>query len=383
MHRTALVLLALATTLTASANSTSMIPEIPAGFEKPAVRDGLPPVQRNGKLPGTSADDRRSAEKGVAWLARNQRSDGGWAAGGWGGADAASDVATTAYVVRALRRSPSDQSKTVNAGIEFVIRAIETAPEGPRLNTPQGTQPQAKLGSLVDTFYAAALLGELLETNAMPAHLRTRANVAHDVVLGKVQAAQNANGSFSADGWAPVLATSVAMEALNSADRLGKKVDKQVLAKADAYNASLVGAGGVNAADGAGVPLYAVAGGLAASAEAESRARREGVAAAPAVSQAAKAGTAAVTGASADALIQGFGSAGGEEMLSYQLVSDTLAPKGGAEWNQWNDKIGGYLRSTQNQDGSWAGHHCITSAVFVTAGAVMTLTAGGPDAPRG
>jgi len=33
------------------------------------------------------------------------------------------------------------------------------------------------------------------------------------------------------------------------------------------------------------------------------------------------------------------------------------------------------LRKLQNQDGTWAGHHCITSRTFCTAASVMTLTA--------
>jgi hypothetical protein len=72
----------------------------------------------------------------------------------------------------------------------------------------------------------------------------------------------------------------------------------------------------------------------------------------------------------------GYGSIGGEEMLSYMMISDTLAAMGGDEWTAWEGKVGGFLVGTQNADGSWAGHHCITSPVFVTAGAVMTLAAG-------
>jgi hypothetical protein len=30
----------------------------------------------------------------------------------------------------------------------------------------------------------------------------------------------------------------------------------------------------------------------------------------------------------------------------------------------------------QTQDGSWVGSHCVTSAAFTTAGAIVTLTAG-------
>jgi hypothetical protein len=33
------------------------------------------------------------------------------------------------------------------------------------------------------------------------------------------------------------------------------------------------------------------------------------------------------------------------------------------------------LERVQNADGSWSGHHCITSPVFSTAAVLMTLTA--------
>jgi len=76
------------------------------------------------------------------------------------------------------------------------------------------------------------------------------------------------------------------------------------------------------------------------------------------------------------ALIRGFGSVGGEEMLSYMMISDTLAEDGGDDWNAWQERIGRHLSASQNADGSWSGHHCITSTPFVTAAAVMTLGAG-------
>jgi hypothetical protein len=75
-------------------------------------------------------------------------------------------------------------------------------------------------------------------------------------------------------------------------------------------------------------------------------------------------------------LMAGFGSIGGEEMLSYMMISDALSAGGGEDWVAWQAKIGPYLGGIQNADGSWSGHHCITSAPFTTAAAVMTLGAG-------
>jgi hypothetical protein len=63
-------------------------------------------------------------------------------------------------------------------------------------------------------------------------------------------------------------------------------------------------------------------------------------------------------------------------MLSYMMFSDTLAEKGAGEWREWEPKITSFLAQAQNADGSWNGHHCITSAPFATAGGILTLSAG-------
>jgi hypothetical protein len=73
-------------------------------------------------------------------------------------------------------------------------------------------------------------------------------------------------------------------------------------------------------------------------------------------------------------LLAGFGNNGGEEYLSYLLTSESLVIAGGDKFHQWNDKMHGRLQKIQNTDGSWTGHHCITSPVFCTAAAVQCLT---------
>lgn len=73
--------------------------------------------------------------------------------------------------------------------------------------------------------------------------------------------------------------------------------------------------------------------------------------------------------------IQGFGNNGGEEYLSYMNISETLAARGGAEWDRWNKNIALSINRVQNQDGSWSGDHCITGRTFCTAAALLTLMA--------
>jgi hypothetical protein len=197
---------------------------------------------------------------------------------------------------------------------------------------------------------------------------------AHDKVLLKVQLAQNDDGSFDSNGWAPVLSTSIAAASLERALELGKDVDDEVLAKNDRYQRDLVSKSGeFNTSAGAGVDLYAAAASLQGNASVRKRAKS-----APARQEAQEAEAAArarITGDASGALFNGFGSIGGEEMLSYMMISDTFAQEGGEDAIAWSGRVGQWLIAAQNADGSWSGHHCITSRTFTTAGALMALGA--------
>lgn len=329
-----------------------------------------------------SPQDARS--EGARWLVAHQNADGGWGAGAWGRSNgaAASDVATTSLVVMALLRDANGRPlhrEAVERGVRFVVQAVEASPqEGPRLQGPAGTQPQHKLGRNVDTHFAALMLGELSGRAGLPEPERVGA--AYDKVLSKVVAAQKADGSFDGDGWAPVLSSSVAARSLYQARTLGKGIAPEVLARSDAYQSRLVDeeTGDFDASAGAGVDLYAAASSLQSNRDAAKRNVGE---ASEQAERAARA-TADAVKRRGDALIAGFGSVGGEEMLSYMMISDTLAEQGGDDWDAWSRKIGRHLVATQNTDGSWSGHHCITSTPFVTAAAVMTLGSGDAvDAP--
>ena len=66
---------------------------------------------------------------------------------------------------------------------------------------------------------------------------------------------------------------------------------------------------------------------------------------------------------------------GGEEFFSYLNISDSLRRSGGQEWQKWNTDITSKILKMQNNDGTWAGHHCITGRTFVTSTALLVLTA--------
>src|SRR5262249_51883586 len=75
------------------------------------------------------------------------------------------------------------------------------------------------------------------------------------------------------------------------------------------------------------------------------------------------------------AFVQGFGSNGGEEFLSFMNISEALLLKGGDDWKKWDKAMTESLTRIQDKDGSWSGHHCITGKTFCTASALLVLMA--------
>jgi len=326
---------------------------------------------------GDPAKAGESRSKGASFLKTIQNKDGGWGAGDWGQANdaAASDVATASMVLLALHRDANGSDvhqAAIVKGVQYVLGAIASAPrDSAKVTTPEGTQPQRKLGALVDTHMAAMMLSEVIGT------LDDETNLAMDKgfgqVIAKVQLAQRADGSFDGDGWAPVLSNSIAATSLMRAEDKGLAVDARVLDRSEKYQAAQVSEDGtVDTSTGAGVDLYAVAGSLRTNSMAGKRDKSGNKAASATATRAATGRVAA----DSDRLMAGFGSIGGEEMLGYMMISDSLAEEGGEQWTTWENKVGAYLVGIQNNDGSWVGHHCITSRTFTTAAAVMALGSG-------
>jgi hypothetical protein len=79
--------------------------------------------------------------------------------------------------------------------------------------------------------------------------------------------------------------------------------------------------------------------------------------------------------------VTGFGSIGGEEFFSYLNISESLRRTGGPEWKKWSADMNAKLLQLQNEDGTWAGHHCITGRVAVTSAAILLLTANRETVP--
>ena len=158
------------------------------------------------------------------------------------------------------------------------------------------------------------------------------------------------------------------------AAKKGVKVESRVMARADEYTVKAIkpsaqgtAVGGRYAAaapaESAGVPLYQSAQALEQLSRTEAD-RRKNEPQIRAIREQMK-----DTG-----FVNGFGSIGGEEFFSYLNLSDGLKRTGGEEWRQWHSSMTNKILALQNNDGTWAGHHCITGRVAVTSAAMLNLT---------
>ncbi len=327
--------------------------------------------------------EKASVDNGVKWLLATQGPDGGWGQDGGATSHARkgvnletnqNDVANTAVAVMAIRRAGSYPAH-VRRGVEFILSHVEKSKdEGLAITAVEGTQIQRKLGPFIDTFLTSMLFSEI-DGQMNDVQLNRRVRAALEKCVRKIESAQLQDGSWNiSGGWAPILGTSMASRSLFQAKAKGVKVRDTTLARVDTYttkNAAkvaesrVVGGRPMAASDaGAGVALYDRAQMLEQLSRTEADRQRN-----------KKEIKAIENEVAQPALIEGFGSMGGEEFFSYLNISESMRRTGGDAWKKWNTDIKAKLVKLQNNDGTWAGHHCITGRVAVTSAAVLTLTA--------
>lgn len=405
-------LLALANLTSLAQTSRSSLGARPSQFPEAKVQS-----------PAEPRSPEEALRTGLEYLLSQQHSDGGWGqGGGWrqkaeGGrvestsADEPSDLGNTCVSLVALIRSgetstPGKYRDAMLKALDFICTAAEGSDKDSLFVTKvRDTQLQVKIGTYVDTFLTGWALSEVKDHGAGDA-IEKRRTEALEKVVSKIERNQKDDGSFEGNkGWAAVLSQGLASKALNLASRSGAKVSNQTLDKDNRQNGA-----GLDIATGAftaptaaaepssaGVALYREAAKLGGLREkTKSNVKRKGEAekiiaspSAPAPAkqqaeqelkqiaadeQAAQVAARAVSGKVNDAsYVAGFGNNGGEEFLSYLNLTESLHERGGQEWIDWRAKMTKTLCGAQNQDGSWAGHHCITGRTFCTAGALLTL----------
>lgn len=354
-----------------------------------------------------------SVDRGLAWIAKAQSQNGGWGAGSHYRQDVMdphaveSDPATTAMVAMALLRSGNtltkgEYSAQLKKALNYLLAATENSHAASYNITDQtGTQIQTKLGANIDVVLTSQFFSNVLDHLNHDASLKARVKKNLNTCVAKIQRAQDSNGSMSGAGWAGVLQSSFANNALESAQAQGAAVDEEILEKSREYQKGNYDAktGEAKTDRGAGIVLYSVSSSSRASAK-EARkvqeqmdlAKREGRLAknAPASAEnlqkigfdkddALKYSTAyevyqsAKVQAQRKDVMEGFGNNGGEEFLSYLQTGESMIINKDNEWKTWYDNMSGRILKIQNNDGSWNGHHCITSPVFCTATCLLIL----------
>ncbi len=362
----------------------------------------------------TPENVKQSMDNALDWMMKAQQENGGWGSGSHsrqGVMDphaVQADPATTSMVCMAILRSGStltlgEYSDELKKGLNYILKQVENSDENSNTITSlTGTQIQTKLGQYIDVVLTSQFLSNILDYSCADAD-KNRIKKALQVCVNKIQRTQTSNGSFSGNGWAGVLQSSFASSALESAQHVdGIKVRKDVLEKSKDYQAGNYNekTGEVNTDLGAGVVLYSVSSSVRnTSVDAKkvkediAQAKKEGK-----ISDTAKpsaevlrqigysAGDAdkystaynvynsAKQTAQQDKVMNGFGSNGGEEFLSYLQTGESMIINKDNDWKKWYDNISGKLVSIQNNDGSWNGHHCITSPVFCTATSLLILS---------
>ncbi|MBT8262575.1 MAG: hypothetical protein KJO05_07115 [Bacteroidia bacterium] len=354
-----------------------------------------------------------SVRDGLSWLAEAQLPNGGYGAGSHSAQHVRdphavkADPATTAMVAQAFLRSGTTiksgkYAKNLKDAIDFLLETVESAPKKSAFITDvRGTQIQTKLGENIDAVLTAQLLSNLLDRNLKGID-KKRVERCLDICVGKIEAGTDATGRQSGAGWAGVLQSGLATSALEAAQVVGADVDEEVVERSKNYQKDNYDekTGNVKTDDGAGIMLYAVSGSVRSSAKearkaeaAINKAKKEGKLdknAPVSAENLRKAGyseseamgyatsynvyQSAKKTAQREDVLNGFGNNGGEEFLSFLQTGESLLVNRDKEWKDWYDDMSGRILKIQNQDGSWNGHHCITSPVFCTATSLLLLT---------
>ena len=356
-----------------------------------------------------------AVDKGMKWLVSVQGKDGGW---GQDGGETSyvrqgerlesngNDVANTAVAAEALLHAGNTPTRGVyheslQRAVRFVLEHVEQSPaDGLAVTNLNGTQIQRKLGPYIDTFMTSKLLADL-DGNMGNAQENARVRKNLEKCVAKVEKSQLKDGSWNiAGGWAPILGTSMASQSLYVANSKGVAVQREAMAKVDTYTAQTF-AGPTAVAAGSAGTVGGVVGGFgggvgsgvvsasrltlsadvsAASAGVSLYKRAQELEQLSRTSEDRKKNADQIKTIQAQLsdlrFVTGFGSIGGEEFFSYLNISDSLHRAAGPEWVRWNRDMTAKILTMQNEDGTWAGHHCITGRVAVTSAAILMLVAG-------
>jgi hypothetical protein len=249
-----------------------------------------------------------------------------------------------------------NKSREVQRIVSYILRAAEVMPNDD-ITSQSGTQLQNKIGRHAHSFFAALFLAEVIGEGWDTEPVRDGLKKIITAIIGT----QTPDGHWGNQSWAPTLGTVMGWVALRASHYAGMKVGSSPEKTAKHLVAQM--STSLNQNQGSWMhTLYKNATGIrvlyALGMEDEPVAKK----AFKDVEQ--------LVGRDNTA----FSQAGGEEYLAFHLITETMLQKGGNDWATWFPTIREKIIGVQNADGSWTGHHCITSRTFCTAAAILVLT---------
>ncbi len=302
-------------------------------------------------------ESEKAAKRGIDWLKKTLNRDGG------SGVDIgqASDIGCScmhglALLARGNTPVEGKHRRELRRIRAYVIKQTEKMPKND-ITSATNTQLQRKIGRHAHSFFAALFLSQIMGEGTDPDQVKP----ALKKIVAAIVRAQTSNGDWGSSSWAPTLGTVMGWVSLRASDFAGlsvggapKKTAEHLIRKMQSN---------INTNRGWMHNLYKNATGIRVlySMKMEDK---------PVAKKAFKDTLNLVTKDNTP-----FSQAGGEEFLAFHLITETMLKKGGNDWNKWYSVVRDKLIKVQNKDGSWTGHHCITSRTFCTAAAVLVLTA--------
>lgn len=356
MRRTVLVVAVLFTLLSLSGDRASVSTSATAAESS----------SKNGAANGGATtkkitpEAKKSIGLGTKWLVEAIRRDGGV------GPDKGQppEIGCTAMVGLALLSQGNTLDKGPNARelrrvFDYLMHEIESV--GPNeVPVESNTLIQRKIGKYAPVFLLTLFLSQIHGEEEAGEEIAVRKALTK--LARFISSTQQKDGTWGDNSWAPVLGTVLGWESLRAAASAGIVVE----ASAENIGANLIEKLKQRNPNEAGNWMFTFYKETASLRVLHSLGYKNDPVFKDSLERVLKLGT------QEQRLYQ---SAGGEEYIAFYLVTELMMQeqKKNALAAQWYPHVRDKLISIQNKDGTWTGHHCITSRTFCTAAALLTL----------
>ncbi len=312
---------------------------------------------RNARLDEMTPESLKAIRRGFKWLKRAELRDGSY------GTDInqlPANIGCTAMAGLAMMASGSTPLQGVKKVelqkiLAFILKTVSKMPAN-NITKSAGSQLVYDLGQQAHSFIALLFLTQIAGEGHLPKETLEAVRKVTDVVVKS----QYSDGSWGHDAWAPILGTVLGWTSLRAAHLAGFDVGSSPQKTAEfLINNMSKHMDGSDWMHG----FYKNAAGIRVLYE-------MGRDDEPVVKKSFKNVVNLVTRNKT-----AFNQAGGEEYLAFHLITEAMLQKGGDDWLKWFPVVRDRIIDVQNQDGSWTGHHCITSRTFCTATACLVLAA--------